>query len=901
MIMIKYSQIILLTSFEREETMKKARSFKKELIFSFLTITFFSIAILGVFQIYQLYSLINENQKSQAQTTKYLSDYIQNYVLEHKKAIQTESLTIREKFMDQDVEGIKTQLKNIKENYPGFVNMYVGNTMGQSIVFYPEVFTDGVERENLNFSDRSYYTELLRTKDTVISPVFHGRGGTNILLVTIVSPIMNDSGDMVGYVLGALDLNELGEHIKKRTVDEGGQAVVIDQDKNVIVHPTIDTRRELVSLSESVVTQYIEEESNNEGSNFFDIEKQHGEFYITYVKIPPLNWTVWVEKPTDLIMKTYKNAIMMIVVFLLITVILMIGVSMFLTNRLERTIHQLLNYIKDYTIGIKKKREITKKIQGPKEMEELFYYFNNMIQEVERNKKSLMELNKELEERVQDRTAVLEHKNSELKAVNKLITSVSSNKDLAHFIQHCLKEIELFMNYSIHIYFLDFAVTNKSIHTNQTLLQYLSENMIGDQQYMEPIQIEQKNKGYLIVDMTNDKTIKSSDQEFLHTFASSLSVMLQNKFLFEEIRNKHAVLQAVLGSMSEGLMLLNNQKEVEYVNEFFLNVVEIDEDEDDEEEYEYEYRNKLISLDDVYRRIITLFDVDKNDLSAFFENAKGEIKLEEKNKSKKSKYFLLHKFSVMLDEKIIGEGLVLRDITEEEEIDTLKNNLISLTSHEFKTPITNIKGSVETLLRSEVEWEPEFQQELLEGVHEDIERILHLVNDWMDISKIESGTLYVERNMIRADHVIEQSMEQIPLSLKEGASLQFHNKLPSGTTFYADKIRVQQVLVNLFTNALRYNDSIEKKIDITLDIENNYIKITVSDNGIGISEDHLTKIFNRFYQVDVTATRRTGGTGLGLSICIGIMEAHEGKIEVKSELDKGSTFILYFPIMEGGE
>ncbi|WP_066295175.1 sensor histidine kinase [Bacillus sp. FJAT-29937] len=881
--------------------MKKARSFKKELIFSFLTITFFSIAILGVFQIYQLYSLINENQKSQAQTTKYLSDYIQNYVLEHKKAIQTESLTIREKFMDQDVEGIKTQLKNIKENYPGFVNMYVGNTMGQSIVFYPEVFTDGVERENLNFSDRSYYTELLRTKDTVISPVFHGRGGTNILLVTIVSPIMNDSGDMVGYVLGALDLNELGEHIKKRTVDEGGQAVVIDQDKNVIVHPTIDTRRELVSLSESVVTQYIEEESNNEGSNFFDIEKQHGEFYITYVKIPPLNWTVWVEKPTDLIMKTYKNAIMMIVVFLLITVILMIGVSMFLTNRLERTIHQLLNYIKDYTIGIKKKREITKKIQGPKEMEELFYYFNNMIQEVERNKKSLMELNKELEERVQDRTAVLEHKNSELKAVNKLITSVSSNKDLAHFIQHCLKEIELFMNYSIHIYFLDFAVTNKSIHTNQTLLQYLSENMIGDQQYMEPIQIEQKNKGYLIVDMTNDKTIKSSDQEFLHTFASSLSVMLQNKFLFEEIRNKHAVLHAVLGSMSEGLMLLNNQKEVEYVNEFFLNVVEIDEDEDDEEEYEYEYRNKLISLDDVYRRIITLFDVDKNDLSAFFENAKGEIKLEEKNKSKKSKYFLLHKFSVMLDEKIIGEGLVLRDITEEEEIDTLKNNLISLTSHEFKTPITNIKGSVETLLRSEVEWEPEFQQELLEGVHEDIERILHLVNDWMDISKIESGTLYVERNMIRADHVIEQSMEQIPLSLKEGASLQFHNKLPSGTTFYADKIRVQQVLVNLFTNALRYNDSIEKKIDITLDIENNYIKITVSDNGIGISEDHLTKIFNRFYQVDVTATRRTGGTGLGLSICIGIMEAHEGKIEVKSELDKGSTFILYFPIMEGGE
>ncbi|MEH7345028.1 ATP-binding protein [Bacillus sp. JJ1532] len=881
--------------------MKKPRSFKKELISSFLTITFFSIALLGVFQVYQLYSLINENQKSQAQTTNYLSDYIRNYVLEHKRAIQTESLTIQEKFMNQDVEGIQIQLKNIKENYPGFVNMYVGNIKGQSIVFYPEVFTDGVERENHNFSDRSYYKELLKTKDAVISPVFHGRGGTDTLLVTIVSPIKNDNGDMIGYVLGALDLNALGEHIKKRTFGEGGQAVVIDQDKNVIVHPTIDTRRELVNFSGSEVTQYIEEQRNDEGSSFFNIENQQEEFYITYVKIPPLNWTVWIEKPTDAIMKTYKNAIMMIVVFLLITVILMIGVSLLLTNRLERTIHQLLNYIKDYTIGINKKHRITKKIKGPKEMEELFYYFNNMIQEVERNKKGLMELNKELEGRVQERTAVLEHKNSELKAVNKLITSVSSNKDLAHFIQHCLKEIEAFMDYSIHIFFLDLAVTNNSIRTNQNLLQYLSENMIGDQQYLEPIQIEQKNKGYLIVDMTSDKSIKASDQEFLHTFASSLSVMLQNKFLFEQIRNKHAILEAVLESMSEGLMLLNNQKEVEYVNEFFLNVVANDEDVDDEIEYEFEYRNGLVSIDDVYKRFITLFDVDKEDLSAFFANERGELKLEEKNKSKKPKYYLLHKFSVMLDENIIGEGLVLRDITEEEEIDTLKNNLISLTSHEFKTPITNIKGSVETLLRSEVEWEPEFQQELLEGVHEDIERILHLVNDWMDISKIESGTMYVERNMIRADHVIEQSIEQIPLSLKAEASLKFNNKLRDGFTFYADKIRVQQVLVNLFTNALRYNDSIEKKIDITLEIENNYIKITVSDNGIGISEDHLTKIFNRFYQVDVTATRRTGGTGLGLSICLGIMEAHDGKIEVKSELNKGSTFILYFPIMRGGE
>lgn len=753
--------------------MRKARSLKKELIYSFLTIAFFSIALLGVFQIYQLSSLIKENQSYQVQTTKYLSDYIENYVLDYKKAIQTAALNVKEPLINNDFPEIQKQLENIKTNYPGFVNMYVGDREGQSIVFYPETYTDGAQSEHLDFSDRHYYKELVKTKDTVISPVYHGRGGTDKLLISIVSPILNNEGEMIGYILGALDLNALGEHIIKRSFGEGGHAVVIDQEKNVIAHPDVDTRRELVNLNESDIVKFIEEQQNNGGRGFFELENQNEDVYITYEEISNLNWTIWISKPTGAI--TYKNAIMLVIVFLLLTAILMVGVSLFLTNRLERSIRYLLDYIKDYTKGIKEAHTLKKKVQGPQEMEELFYYFNHMIDEVEKNKTGLIELNKELEGRVIDRTAILKNKNLELKAVN------------------------------------------------------------------------------------------------------------------EQIRNKHAVLEAVLESMSEGLMLVNNQNKVEYVNEFFLTIAANNE------------KNELVSHEDVYKRFIALFDVDHDELSSFFADEKGELKLVYRQQFRKPKYYVLHKFSVMLDDTTIGKGLLLRDITKEEEIDTLKNNLISLTSHEFKTPITNIKGSVETLLREEVEWEPEFQQELLEGVHVNIDRILHLVNDWMDISKIESGTMYVERNIVRANHLIEKSIEQIPLSLREDASFHFHNNLPEDFSFYADKMRVQQVLVNLFTNALRYNDASIKKIDITLDIMDDYITIAVSDNGIGISDDHITKIFNRFYQVDVTATRRSGGTGLGLAICVGIMEAHEGKIEVISHPGEGSAFILYFPIKKGRE
>src|SRR5699024_7974057 len=125
---------------------------------------------------------------------------------------------------------------------------------------------------------------------------------------------------------------------------------------------------------------------------------------------------------------------------------------------------------------------------------------------------------------------------------------------------------------------------------------------------------------------------------------------------------------------------------------------------------------------------------------------------------------------------------------------------------------------------------------------------------------------------------------------------QFHNHIQEKTFMYADEIRLQQVIVNLFTNALRYNDEPVKEIDIILDKDQSFLTISVTDNGIGISHDHLRKIFNRFYQVDITATRRTGGTGLGLAICEGIMEAHDGEIKVQSEPGKGSTFILYFPL-----
>ena len=276
---------------------------------------------------------------------------------------------------------------------------------------------------------------------------------------------------MIGYVLGALDLNALGEHIKNRSFGEEGYALVIDQEKNVIVSPFVDTRKELVNLAHSDIVQKSEKTHKGQGSGFIKLEDSPGKVFATFEKINALDWTVWINKPTEAITNAYKNAVILIIVFFLITAIMLVLVSFFLTNRLEKTIRHLLSYIKDYTKDFKEKRSLTKKIQGPQEMKELFFHFNQMIDEVEKNRNGLMKLNRELEERVQERTAILQNKNLELKAVNKLITSVSTDKDLAHFIQHCLKEIKPFMDYSIHVFFQDLAVTNERIYSEAKLIE----------------------------------------------------------------------------------------------------------------------------------------------------------------------------------------------------------------------------------------------------------------------------------------------------------------------------------------------------------------------------------------------------------------------------------------------
>lgn len=229
------------------------------------------------------------------------------------------------------------------------------------------------------------------------------------------------------------------------------------------------------------------------------------------------------------------------------------------------------------------------------------------------------------------------------------------------------------------------------------------------------------------------------------------------------------------------------------------------------------------------------------------------------------------------------------------EIELLKTNeayrkeFLQNLAHEFKTPIFAIQGYVDTLLNGAID-NPEVRVRFLENAAKNVDRMVNLVEDLDEISKLESGQqpLYKEyfviQDMIRETYEtlsIKTSSRNIKCSIKKGCE--------SPITVFADKEKIRQVIINLLSNAVKYGRNDGSIVASIYKTDGQHVLIELSDDGIGISEEHLPRIFERFYRTDRGRSRDVGGTGLGLAICKHIIEAHGQTMHVRSKLDVGTT------------
>ncbi len=236
-----------------------------------------------------------------------------------------------------------------------------------------------------------------------------------------------------------------------------------------------------------------------------------------------------------------------------------------------------------------------------------------------------------------------------------------------------------------------------------------------------------------------------------------------------------------------------------------------------------------------------------------------------------------------------------RDITERQRIDNMKNEFISTVSHELRTPLTSIRGSLGLISGGAVGELPEQAKEMLKLASNNTERLLLLINDILDIQKIESGLLSCTKSAVDIMRSLDKSLIDNSIYAEQfGVELVITNRVDNAIVD-ADQGRLSQILTNLLSNAIKFS-----KIGGTVEIglikqADNYI-ISVTDHGCGIPEEFYGKLYEKFTQSDSSDTREKGGTGLGLSITKLLVEMHNGRIEFTSKEGKGTTFFVYFPV-----
>lgn len=223
------------------------------------------------------------------------------------------------------------------------------------------------------------------------------------------------------------------------------------------------------------------------------------------------------------------------------------------------------------------------------------------------------------------------------------------------------------------------------------------------------------------------------------------------------------------------------------------------------------------------------------------------------------------------------------------ELDRSKSEFLSIASHEVRTPLTVMKSSLDLLVSSTQFDYSSDQRQLMAFCQESVDRLIRLVKDILDVSKIEAGVLSVQFLPTSLNELIEKCLFWVP-QLPGGQGIEVDARLPKEPAMvFADPNRIQQVLENLISNALKFSKP-GGRVSIELKAHEHEYEVVVSDQGKGIAPDDLERIFGKFYQVEDSATREQGGTGLGLAICRGIIEAHRGRLWAESAPGQGSRF-----------
>lgn len=248
------------------------------------------------------------------------------------------------------------------------------------------------------------------------------------------------------------------------------------------------------------------------------------------------------------------------------------------------------------------------------------------------------------------------------------------------------------------------------------------------------------------------------------------------------------------------------------------------------------------------------------------------------------------------NKNVVYFALIIQDDTRSKELESMKLDFVSMAAHELRTPLTSINGYMSVYLSENKDKLTDDQKHLLDSVVNATQQLRVLVEDLLNISKIEKGILNINLETVDYLYIIQDTIKFFrERAIEKNIQFEFENKTSVIPTLRVDKVRINEVLTNLLSNAVKYTDP-GAKIKLWLEIKDNFLITHVSDSGKGIDSALVPNLFNKFYRAVKPLDQSIKGTGLGLYIAKSIVEMHHGKIWVESELGKGSTFSYSIPL-----
>ena len=372
-------------------------------------------------------------------------------------------------------------------------------------------------------------------------------------------------------------------------------------------------------------------------------------------------------------------------------------------------------------------------------------------------------------------------------------------------------------------------------------------------------------------------------EEFI-TLAKQIGISLDKIHLFEQTEKDRLLNTDILNNVQEGIQLISPDGDIIHANSKFYEIMSGKEELDifvgqKWREWTGQLKEKLKDTDDLIAYIKQSMKDSTTDSVTY--------------KVKENKIVKVYSEHLYRGDEKFGTVLVYRDITVEYEVDRMKSEFVSTVSHELRTPLASILGFTELIINRDLK--PDKQKKYLNTIYGEAKRLTALINDFLDVQRMEAGKQTYEKKYIEVLPIMERVVENQEVNVIKH-QINIHNN-EKNIFILGDRSKLEQAFTNIVSNAIKYSPD-GGNIDISFYQEGGMLKVAVKDEGLGIPESARDKLFTKFYRIDNSDRRKIGGTGLGLAIVKEIMSAHEGDITIVSEYGKGSTFIMSFPIVE---